>query len=373
MKKNQKMLIIFVVFIIAILVVLKSVYFGNKKIQIILISIDTLRADHLTPYGYSRDTSPNLSSLTRESVLFTYAYPNRCWTNPSHMSLLTGTLPSRHGVNSDLGIFVKEIFGKEHPILKEQPILKDSVKTISEVLKNNKINTIKIADLPDELGFNRGFNFNEKIDPFQKTDSFNIVLKQLENNKESNFFLFIHTWMVHAPYSNSYFLKKDKLTKEKLNFIDNFRNLEKGNENKDGDFWLFLEQNNLNNITDCIDLYDGCIHLVDQYIGKIINKCKHLGIYDNLMFIVVSDHGEHFNDHFPNIFYNYHGSYFYEEFIRVPLIIKSPRNSKSKIINNPVPLMNVYPTILDYYKIKIPSFVQGNSFLEPFSKRKKGI
>lgn len=73
----------------------------QKKIQVILISIDTLRGDHITSYGYSRDTAPHLAQLVRDSVYFTHGYTNGCWTMPSHMSLLTGTLPSRHGVNKD--------------------------------------------------------------------------------------------------------------------------------------------------------------------------------------------------------------------------------------------------------------------------------
>ena len=73
----------------------------NDKIQIILISIDTLRGDHLTSAGYFRDTSPNLTRLIKDSTYYIKAYTNGCWTIPSHMSLLTGTLPSRHGLNVD--------------------------------------------------------------------------------------------------------------------------------------------------------------------------------------------------------------------------------------------------------------------------------
>lgn len=73
----------------------------NEKKQIILISVDTLRGDHLSSYGYCRNTSPNLSKLIEDSIYFTNAYPNGCWTMPSHISLLTGTLPSRHVINED--------------------------------------------------------------------------------------------------------------------------------------------------------------------------------------------------------------------------------------------------------------------------------
>jgi arylsulfatase A-like enzyme len=331
----------------------------SEKKQIILISIDTLRADNLTSSGYFRDTSPHLSKLVEDSVYYIHAYTNGCWTMPGHMSLFTGTLPSRHGINKDW---------KSTVVDKKYPKLNDSIKSISEVLKSHNIKTVKFAKLPDELGFNRGFDLNNPVDPFSDNKKMNELLKELENNKEEDFFLFIHTWMVHAPYANSYFLKETRIEKEKREYINNFRKIQK--KRLSAVFYNFLKENNLNNVHDCVALYDGGIRYVDQCIGKIINKSKQLGMYDDLLFIVVSDHGEHFGEHSHNFFYNYHGRDYYEEFIKVPLIIKYPYTFKRKIINHPVSLIDVFPTILDYYKIKIPSYVQGESLLKPNSKRK---
>ena len=127
-----------------------------EKKQIILISIDTLRGDHITPYGYSRDTSPKLAKLVDDSVYYTHAYTNGCWTHPSHMSLLTGTLPSRHGINKPLGTIKNKRYQK----------LNESLKNIAEVLKTRGVKTIKFANLPNELGFGNGFDINNVIDPF---------------------------------------------------------------------------------------------------------------------------------------------------------------------------------------------------------------
>lgn len=340
----------------------------QKRTQIILISIDTLRGDHLSSYGYKRDTSPNLSKLIKESVYYKYAYTNGCWTYPSHMSLLTGTLPSRHGAN-------KHLCGN-----KKYPKLNGSIKSISEILKNNiNINTIKFAKLPDEIGFSRGFEKNSRADPFANSKKFSELLKELENNKEKNFFLFIHTWMAHAPYTNSSFLREGKISQEIRGYINKFRKLQKktklrllkGKKFKTSDFVSFLKINRLFNVHDVVTLYDSGIKFVDQYIGKIIDKSRQLGIYDNLMILIVSDHGEHFEEHIPHMFYDYHGQDYYEEFIKVPLIIKYPRQSKGEILNHPVSLIDVFPTILDYYKIKIPAFVQGDSLLMPRSKKKR--
>ncbi|MFC1853559.1 sulfatase-like hydrolase/transferase, partial [candidate division CSSED10-310 bacterium] len=102
---------------------------GKDKIQIILISIDTLRGDHLGTYGYPRDTSPWMNKLARDSVLYTKAYPNGCWTMPSHVSLFTGTLPSRHFINKDWN-------GMKN---RKYPELNKSLKNIAELLKSHHI------------------------------------------------------------------------------------------------------------------------------------------------------------------------------------------------------------------------------------------
>ena len=364
--------------LLLLLMVLLSVSFlfvncsKQRRTQIILISIDTLRSDHINSYGYSRDTAPHLAQLVKDSVYFPHAYANGCWTMPSHMSLLTGTLPSRHGVNKDYFSLIK----------KEYPVLHESINSIPEILKSHNpgIKTIKFARLAKDLGFSRGIDIDNYFDPFLVDKEFDKLLEAVENHKEKDFFMFIHTWMVHAPYTHSHFLKEDKVDKKKRNHIDDFRERYKkyrDRKKKSGkkvkelsDFFsIFLKRNNLLNVDDCIAMYDGGIRYVDQYIGKLIDKSKQLGIYDDLMIVVVSDHGEHFNEHY-HMFYDCHGFDYYEEFVNVPIIIKYPGQGKRKVLNHPVSLIDVVPTILDYYKIEVPSFVQGESLDKPYSKRK---
>lgn len=332
-----------------------------KRKQIILISVDTLRGDHLSSHGYFRDTSPNLSVLINDSAYYTNAYANGCWTIPSHMSLLTGTLPSRHGVNN---------YWETNPEEK-YPQLNDKIKTMAEVLKANHINTIKFVLLPRELGFDKGFDRNNHYDPFFTGQVLNNVLQEIENHKEKDFFLFIHTWMVHAPYSGCKFLEKRKITGEKWHYINNFRKLSPAKDNLAADFQEYLQKNRLYNRDDCVALYDSGIYYVDRYIGKIINKTRQLGIYKEMMFIVVSDHGEHFDEHYPNNFYSFHGKDFFEEFIKIPIIIKHPFKSDSGKFHHPVSLIDVFPTILDFYKIEIPPYVQGDSLLKTYQERNK--
>jgi len=338
------------------LLMLKNIQYKKttSKKQIILISIDTLRADHLPFYGYERDTSPNLSKLVKQSSLYTNAYTNSPWTYPSHMTLLTGTLPSRHGLNEGFVTIA---------IHKKYPVLDDSILTIAEILKRNNLNTIKIFTLSEKVGFGRGFDKKYHMDSFCDDDC-ETILREIEDNKNQDFFIFAHTWLVHAPYPSSHFLKpetKESLGIEDIATIDNFKVDAK-------EYKQVLFDRGLFNRNDCIDLYDGGIYKVDQYIKKIIDKCKQLDIYDDILLAIVSDHGEHFGEHHPKKFYNSHGWGCYEELIRVPFIIKFPLQSKPKVDHSPVALVDFVPTILDYYNIEIPHFVQGKSLINGISR-----
>jgi arylsulfatase A-like enzyme len=291
---------------------------------------------------------------------------------PSHMSMLTGTLPSRHGVNQGMGAMEG----------KKASMLHDAVKMLPEILKAShpQLKTLKFAKLPGDLGFARGFDINNTSDPFLDEKSFKTLLKEFENQKDRDFFFFVHTWMVHAPYARGRFLRERKVTQEKREQIDRFRTMTneermkvlkmKKSKGVANDFPVFLSRNKLFNMRDCKDLYDGCIYYVDQLIDRLIGKLKELDIYDDVFVIITSDHGEHFDDHFKNCFYNFHGQDFYEEFVKVPLIIKYPDQTKSKIIRQPVSLIDLVPTVLNYYKMKIPDFVQGESLLIPPGRRK---
>jgi arylsulfatase A-like enzyme len=366
MEKLKKQTVVLVILLLSFFVLFVQCSKDQevKKKQIILLSIDTLRSDHITSYGYLRDTSPKLAALVEDSVYYTHAYTNGCWTHPSHMSLLTGTLPSRHGINKPLGTIKNKKYQK----------LNESLKNIAEVLKLRGVKTIKFAKLPDELGFGNGFDINNSIDPFVKGYRFEWLLKELENHKAEDFFLFIHTWMVHAPYHSNYYLDKERLSEEVLYYMENPYELPNKDARVTIRYGRFLKENDLFNLSDCVDMYDGGILYVDWFIGEIIKKAKELGIFNELMFIVVSDHGEHFAEHDPQKFYNWHGKDYYEEYIKVPLIIKFPNQAVGpEKHKNPVSLIDVFPTVLDFYDIEIPGFVQGDSLLKPPSQRKQHI
>ncbi len=324
-----------------------------KKTQIILISVDTLRGDHLNSYGYARETAPYLAKLIQDSVYYREAYLNGCWTIPSHVSMLTGTLPSRHGVNMGWAFLPGWTVKKPGR----------SIRFLAEILQSRKVHTQKFAKLSPEYGFDRGFDGKENIDPFLSNLRFKKVQDYLESSKGKDFFLFIHTWMVHSPYANTHFLTKGKIDAGTRHRIDHFRRLYGEGGDTSNVFAAMLKENRLFNAQDCISLYDGGIRYADRYIGRIISLAKRLGIYQNLMVIVTSDHGEHFSERFPNQFYNCHGRDFTEEFIRVPLIIKYPGGRVTGSLDDAVSLIDIVPTILDRFGFEIPPYVQGRSLL----------
>ncbi|MBC2715098.1 MAG: sulfatase [Desulfobacteraceae bacterium] len=358
MKKNSYLKIAMFVVPIMVLIgggifMLQQNIFANRSLenqrkQIILISIDTLRADHLPFYGYTRNTAPHMSELVERATLYKNTYANSPWTYPSHMTLLTGTLPSRHGVDKSFQTYV---------IDEAYPILNDSILNIAQILQDQGVHTIKYAFLPDEIGFNRGFDKNFLFDPLIKEVRFQKVLTEIEDNKNNDFFLFLHTWKVHAPYSGKTFLRQEK--KDEIGDAIDF---EVGNKNY-GEFVKFIQEKGLLNIKDCIDLYDGDIYYVDQYIKRLIDKCKQAGIYDDMLFVIVSDHGEHFGERNKELFYDIHGIAYYEEFVRIPFIVKYPYQTKQKVNYFATSLVDFLPTVLDFYKIDIPDYVQGTSLL----------
>lgn len=317
--------------------------------HILLISIDTLRADHLGAYGYSRNTSPRIDALAKDCTVYDHAYPAGCWTMPSHMSLLTGTLPSRHGVNMDWGATYDGRYR----------VLNPHIPPVSALLRRQipGMKTIKLARLPDKLGFDRGFDITEGIDPFHSEIEYRILMKNIAKHRKQRFFMFIHTWMVHAPYSSARFLLGGKASREDREYIYHLRDNRPQDANKR--LRELIKQRRWFTSRHCMDLYDGGIYRVDQGVGRLMEDLKKMGLYKNMMIILVSDHGEHFGEHDPRRFYDAHGTEFYEEYIHVPLMIKYPRSLETGRVATPVSLMDVVPTLLRRMLLPVPEWVQG--------------
>lgn len=325
---------------------------GKNSRNVILISIDTLRADHLGCYGYERDASPNIDSFAEESALFLNAYASSPWTLPSHVSMLTS------------------LFGVHHQVVYRNEKMDPSLITLADVLRQNNFFCSAFTGggyVSSVYGFSKGFDFYEdSLSSFLMKDSaewvYRGVSKWLGRNKDKNFFLFIHTYQLHDPYSSP--------SPYNTMFLDNNAKWEHINLTRylDGERGAFrsLSEEERQNI---ISLYDAEIRYTDEeLIRPLLENLKEMGLYDQTMIILTSDHGEEFYDHKGWM----HGHSLYDELLKAPLIIKFPESKfAGKKIENIISLVDIMPTVLDELCLDVSGLVLDGQSLIPVLRGKE--
>ncbi|HWP93498.1 MAG TPA: sulfatase-like hydrolase/transferase [Thermodesulfobacteriota bacterium] len=308
--------------------------------NIILISIDTLRADHLGSYGYGRDTTPNIDRFAKDAVLFTNTIAQSSWTLPSHMSMLTGLYPSGHGV------------------MRPSSKLSDGHLTIAEILQNAGYETVAFTDgayLSHRFGY-QGFDHFDDIG-YGIEAIYAKAVNWLKKGHSRPFFLFLHTYQVHAPYDPppAYDIYSDK----------NYGGIVEVSGNSNDYYKEIKPLMTLEDYHYVIDKYDGEIYYTDYYLGKLFNKLKELNLYDDSIIILTSDHGENFLDH-PA--YHIDHKELYDEIVKVPLIIKAPMFPTNQIITTQVESIDIMPTVLEKLGISLPNWIDGKSVVELVQK-----
>jgi len=325
----------------------------EEKRNVILISIDTLRADHLSCYGYEKQTTPNIDLLSEDSALFLNTYASSPWTLSSHVSMMTGL----HCVH--------------HQVYYDDERMAPALKTLAQTLNMNGFLASAFTGggfVSSVYGFSKGFDsYNEGEGGVFKKNSAEIMFQAtsnwLEKNKEKDFFLFLHTYQTHNPYScpapySTHFLEDDfKWDQIDLyNYLGGMPGLYRPLPEKDRE--------------NVIGLYDGEILYMDEKMIKpLIEKLKALGLYDQTMIIFTSDHGEEFGEHKGWG----HRHSVYEESIKVPLIIKFPGSRyRGKRISSIINLVDIMPTILDWMNIRYPKMeMDGKSLIPLLSGRER--
>ncbi len=357
----------------------------SSRPNILLISLDTLRADHLSCYnGKSKRLSPNLDEIAKSGYLFKKAYSTTSWTLPSHASMVTGLFPSTHKADRSQDQSAK------HPV---DP-LSDSFPTLAEVLGENGYLTAGVISVPyltSTFGLDRGFQYYyDQLDPFEnlpfiyknehailvKLLRFSKILDGndsdgqkragevneealgwLEENKDKPepFFLFLHYFDPHYIYDPPapYNIREDGTT------IEYFYEIEKLNK---GQYSL-----SSSGTKDLVSLYDGEIRYMDYHLGELFNKLKQWNLMENTLIIITSDHGESFNEHEVWT----HGNRLYQEQIHVPMIVHYPKLIPSGQIDSDhiVQLVDLMPTILDISQIPVPDNLQGRSWQPIFQSK----
>jgi arylsulfatase A-like enzyme len=321
--------------------------------SVILISIDTLRADHLGCYGYERKTSPYVDTLASDGVTFMNTYASSPWTLPSHVSMLT----SLHGAN--------------HQVSYENDSMDPSMLTLADVLRANQFYCAALTGggfVSAKYGFSKGFNSYSDEGGVLRQDSaehlFHAAKRWLEREKDKGFFLFLHTFQPHNPYAcpnpyKSMFLEENARWRhlDLMSYIGGMPGIFKE-----------LPEEERQNI---IGLYDGEIRYTDEkLVGPLIALLKDIGLYDRAMIIFTSDHGEEFFEHHGWG----HGHSLYDESLKVPLIIKFPKSRfKGRKIPDIVSLVDIFPTVLEEVGIDYSGLnIDGQSLLPIIAGKEKG-
>jgi len=312
------------------------------KPNVILISIDTLRADHLGCYGYSRNTTPNIDAFAENSILFKNAIAQAPYTVSSHMSMLTSLYPSFHKVN-----------------LIEMSRLHPAKQTLAEILYNNGYRTWAITgggQVSSNYGFYDGFESFTEYSPPHKDMELKVreTLDFLKREKNSQFFIFFHSYKPHAPYTPRIPYNEMFDSKYEGKITGSLTDIEDINSGK-----IQVDQADLDHI---VALYDGEIREVDDQLGILFDYLKKEQLMENTLIIFTSDHGEEFNEHG---LFGVHSHTLYDELLHVPLICRCPQvPSERTVIKEQVQSIDIFPTILQIADIQYKDVpIQGTSFL----------
>ncbi|MFH1789239.1 MAG: sulfatase [Candidatus Altiarchaeota archaeon] len=315
--------------------------YACRDCNVVLISLDTLRADHLSSYGYPLNTSPHIDDLAAKGILFENAISQASWTMPSHAALFTSLYPS------DM-----ELFYFPYPGL-----ISDNVTVLTELLKAEGYATAGFhggSFLSEGFGFSQGFDVYKSNGP-RMEDNTRDIYSWLSENHDKKFFLFLHNFNVHGPYTppktyTRYFTNYSTPTDLKSHIID----VQRLYDEKGG-----IPPENKSSLDYIISQYDGEIAYVDHLLGQFIGELVRYGLLNNTLIIVTSDHGEEFleHGHFDHV------RTLYDELVRVPLIVWAPTLPEGRRVSKQVMLVDVMPTVLDLLGIKYSGDVRGLSLV----------
>lgn len=292
--------------------------------SIILISIDTLRADHLGCYGYKRDTTPHIDAFAASAILFKNTIAQAPYTVSSHMSLLTSLYPSFHKVN----------------MIELSRLNPDKV-TLAEVLYRNGYRTWAITgggQVSSGYGFFDGFEtFIEYTAPHRDVErKVRETINFLKKERDNTFFVFFHTYKPHAPYIPipPYDTMFDG--KYEGHITGSLSDIEGINSGQ-----IQADQADLEHIE---SLYDGEIREMDDQLAVLFDYLNQEGLLEKTLIVLTSDHGEEFGEHGSVAV---HSHTLYDELLRVPLILRMPEaHPQQKTIEDQVQSIDIFPTIL---------------------------
>jgi arylsulfatase A-like enzyme len=334
--------------------VLFTFYAGKNRLNVIFITLDALRADHLSCYGYQRNTSPRIQALAEKGVLFKQAISQASHTSASVGSVVSALYPS-------------------HEIREAGYFLNPQDDNLVRVLKNEGYATAIFSNAQPTLeivlsGIKDAFDVFD-FAPVQADKVVNSADRWLSRNYRKPFFLWVYLNDTHWPYNvpDSYFSEflSDNLH-PRLNVP---LAPEGGSKNEHYSFRVLPRHVVKNKITDTsyyIAQYDGSIKFADEQVGLLLKKLADRGLRGNTLIVLFSDHGESLTEH--SFFFN-HSHFLYEDLIRVPLIMVLPGRLPARVIERQVQLINIVPTVREILKIKNDPGLAGRSMLPLINNR----
>ena len=288
---------------------------NEDGMNLVLISVDCLRADHVGAYGYARNTTPNIDRFGTEGVIFRNATSVSSWTLPTHMSMMTGLMPSLHGVSHEYK-------------------LSSSVPYLPEILADNGYQTLGVAAgdyLSQEWGFERGFDVYRMLIYRRASEIVDAALELARETRSAKKFLFVHLFDAHWPYVPPRGFR-DRFDERPPDISDIMSKVHDG-----------VPPSGPEEIQQFVNLYDGEIAYLDQELGRFFAGLQEAGIYHRSLIILTADHGESFYEH--KIWQ--HKPSLFEEVTHIPLIVKWPGESPTGTVESLVSQLNVFPTLLE--------------------------
>jgi len=323
----------------------------------ILIVIDTLRADRVGYMGADRATSPRVDQLARDGTSFLRAYANSPWTVPSTATILTSLYPSEHGA---------EVIGDVRNLAEMPPRqIHAAVRSVGEILQESRFRCGLFSANPYLFGrFKDGYD-TAFVDRQSATTITDLALEYIASVQGDRFFVHIQYMDLHPPIEPP------------APYFNLFPTPEAGPRGERHKEWAFSRGRDLSSDEfvefrdNKLALYDGALRYIDDEIGRLMDTLESLGILEDTLIVVTSDHGEEFWDHAeleaflggdPRGYYGIgHGHTLFQELLRVPLLFFGPGASSGLTVDDPVSLLDLAPTMLGLLDVRIPEQMRGKN------------
>lgn len=338
---------------------------------IVFVLVDAMRADRLSCYGNPRQTSPNIDALAKRSTLFLNAITPAPWTLPTMATIWTSLNPAVHGATRMSDLFQHDI----RPVAK----LDESRVTLAEVLNDNGFAT---AAFVDGSYCRKAFGMAQGFDVFVDAElpgirlNLEAMFDWLDREKPQRFFTYLHTVEVHSPYSPAklrppktetrdlVWQQMDSVLAEERARYEEFT-VDPAYEGKIHGYWTVakkkrrgLEPLSQPDQEQLFALYDRGVAYTDYWIGKLVEGLEKRGLFDRTVVVLTADHGDELMDHGGVE----HGETFYEEMVRVPLLVRAPGLAEGRSIETQVGLVDLMPSLLDLVGVPHDLHMQGRSF-----------